>query len=83
MDRKDDHIFIKILLLAFLLLLLYSWFTFHIYNDLISKITGAFLTFWAFVSFYNDLISKITGAFLTFWAFVSFFISYQKKESRE
>ncbi len=91
MDRKDDHIFIKILLLAFLLLLLYSWFTFHIYNDLISKITGAFLTFWAFVSFFisyqkkesrdkfKDILSKWLSGILNYrfiaFLYILFFIS--------
>ncbi len=91
MNKHDDHIFIKILLLAFLLLLLYSWFTFHIYNDLISKSTGLFLTFWAFVSFFikyqkkdnqdkfKDILSQWISAILDYrfiiFMYILFFIA--------
>ncbi len=88
MKKQDEHIFIKILLLAFLLLLVYSWFTYHIYNDMIVKATGAFLTFWALVSFllkyqkkddqdkFRDILSQWLSAFLNYKSITVMYILF-------
>jgi hypothetical protein len=88
MDKQNDQILIKILLLAFFFLLVYSWFSFHVYNDLIAGGTGALLTFWALVSFllkyqkkdeqdrFRDILSRWLSGLLSYRIIVVLYILF-------
>lgn len=51
MEKSEARLPVKVLLLAFYILLLYSWFSYHFDNEIIKAITGAVLLFAAILSF--------------------------------
>ncbi|HKJ43206.1 MAG TPA: hypothetical protein VKA27_14010 [Sunxiuqinia sp.] len=59
MNKADNYIFIKILLLAFFLVFLNSWLNFHIDKDFVETyFVGGVLVFFGIVSFFIKYLGK-------------------------
>lgn len=89
MNKTDNYIFIKILLVAFFLLLLNSWLTYHIGEDFLETyFVNGILVIFAIVSFFlkylkkdeeekiNQIYSKWLAGLLSFQVIAGFYILF-------
>jgi hypothetical protein len=89
MDKKDNYIFIKVILVASFLLILNSWLAYHIGKDFIETyFVNGILAFFAIVSFilkylrkgeeekFNQLYSNWLSSILSFQAIAGLYILF-------
>ena len=96
MNKTDSYIFIKIILVAFFLLILNSWLAYHIGEDFLETyFVNGILVFFAIVSFFlkylrrgeeekfNQLYSNWLSGILSFQVIAGFYILFFMAVERE